>query len=626
MKADEGTMSFEDRRLFAEAVLEGLGAEASDGNVEILLAWMAKENTGARNNPFATTWGKTSGYEPYNENNGNPVWHYPDFKTGVANTVKTLTGKNRYTNIVTALKEGSDLDSFLANEGIVNELKLWGTLAGLKEGQTPLLGSRTGFVSTEESENTFDNLSDDLIMDMLKLRYPVVEGHSEPNPPYPYWLDVLKRGGTVDQIDQQARDLGYTVIDQPGMEQNSGLLDEQVMPDSQESSIPFSENEAVDLVKPYVDALETIKNHEALQDIGDAAERVAELLIFNDETKAGWYTYDVALDQVNAVLSAVEGSSLITDDQRQVLAGIVEEASRVFAPQGTDFTGLNVGEPDWEAEFGYMMDLINHPEIGQIVKDCIENDCDLETLQGKIWSTEWWSTREDAAASFELLEMWSPAEATAQIDDKKNTILSEAQRLKVTISPSRLAEMARNSIIESWSDSEISSKILAEEKWTDDGPDGGAIGAHMQDIKELVGDYYVTHSPTEIEEMAKKIYLGSDSLQGVGAHFANMAKSRFPSLAPMIDQGYTVKNLFDPYVQEIGKWLEIPTTGINLAEDMRFKPIIDHTGADGEHRPMSLYEMGQYVRTLPEWQTTNNAKTSARNLADFVAKKFGSVG
>ena len=105
-----------------------------------------------------------------------------------------------------------------------------------------------------------------------------------------------------------------------------------------------------------------------------------------------------------------------------------------------------------------------------------------------------------------------------------------------------------------------------------------------------------------------------------------MAKSRFPSLAPMIDQGYTVKNLFDPYVQEIGKWLEIPTTGINLAEDMRFKPIIDHTGADGEHRPMSLYEMGQYVRTLPEWQTTNNAKTSARNLADFVAKKFGSVG
>jgi hypothetical protein len=65
---------------------------------------------------------------------------------------------------------------------------------------------------------------------------------------------------------------------------------------------------------------------------------------------------------------------------------------------------------------------------------------------------------------------------------------------------------------------------------------------------------------------------------------------------------------------------------VDFVNDQRFQPIIDHIGSDNEHRPMTLWETGEYVRGLDDWQYTDNAKTSARKLSDFIGRKFGSVG
>ena len=130
----------------------------------------------------------------------------------------------------------------------------------------------------------------------------------------------------------------------------------------------------------------------------------------------------------------------------------------------------------------------------------------------------------------------------------------------------------------------------------------------------------------QIEEFARKLYLGDETEAGLDAYFANLAKGQFPSLATHIARGYTVKQIFDPYAQQIGQLLEIPATSVDFVNDQRFQPIIDHIGSENYHRPMTLWETGEYVRGLDDWQYTNIAKTSARKLADFIGRKFGSVG
>lgn len=85
---------------FAAKVLAGLGAPASPGNIQFLLAWFAREGTRASYNPMATTLK----YGSYGKDlNSVGVKNYNDEASGVGATVKTLQS-SRYSGIVADLK------------------------------------------------------------------------------------------------------------------------------------------------------------------------------------------------------------------------------------------------------------------------------------------------------------------------------------------------------------------------------------------------------------------------------------------------------------------------------------------------------------------------------------------
>jgi hypothetical protein len=285
-------------------------------------------------------------------------------------------------------------------------------------------------------------------------------------------------------------------------------------------------------------------------------------------------------------------------------------------------------DPTWDPleEFGFMADFLNHPELGKIIRDCAAVGCDEQSFMDLIYETDWWKETENADIQFQLMENWQPAQADAMKDAQAAMILKIADQLDINIDPARLKIMARNSIVESWTTDDMNRKILSEASWVMGEAGGGSIGANMRVVGSLVDKYFIPHSPVQIEEFARKLWLGDETEGGLEAYFADLAKGQFPSLATHIDRGYTVGQIFDPYAQRIGNLLEIPASSIDFVNDQRFLPIIDHIGSENEHRPMTLHEMGQYVRTLDDWQYTNNAQTSARELADFIGKKFGSIG
>ena len=150
-------MEHAERLRFAEAVLTGLGAPITASNVHAMLAWMAKENTAAGYNPLASTYGKSMGYEAFNDNDGNPVWVYPTFDEGVHNTVMTFLGhisgdrydSARYENTVEAFRAGTSAEELLNNPDIVAELETWGSFAG-----DVSLGADTGW-SVEQLEGMY---------------------------------------------------------------------------------------------------------------------------------------------------------------------------------------------------------------------------------------------------------------------------------------------------------------------------------------------------------------------------------------------------------------------------------------------------------------------------------------
>ena len=128
------------------------------------------------------------------------------------------------------------------------------------------------------------------------------------------------------------------------------------------------------------------------------------------------------------------------------------------------------------------------------------------------------------------------------------------------------------------------------------------------------------------DEWATRLYLGDATQAGITNDIAALAESAFPSLTARIQQGYTARQILNPLAMEVSRLLpSIDHRSVDFMTDSRFQPIIHHLQEDGSERIMTVAEVGKYVRGLEDWQTTDAAKASAQEFADFMGKKFGSV-
>lgn len=109
---------------FAKAVLSGIGVPTSSNNVNAMLAWMTFEgghwHNSAAHNPLNTTQSMPGSYKAP----GTIVQAYPDWKTGLAATIKTLN-YGVYSGIRAALEQNANpADTLLAIK-----VSPWGTTA-----------------------------------------------------------------------------------------------------------------------------------------------------------------------------------------------------------------------------------------------------------------------------------------------------------------------------------------------------------------------------------------------------------------------------------------------------------------------------------------------------------------
>lgn len=648
--ADVGSTAYEDRLRFAKEILANLDAPETAGNVHFLLAWMAKENVGANRpgwvggvsevgsgfNPFATTRNlddeDEAGDRPIGgdatQNAGNPVMEYATWERGIRATLETLN-LGYYVNLVAALREGTDLDKVLADPAILGDLHTWGSI----DGRNPKFGTRTGYSYESLMESGIAGVqpelaeSDDGSLDFRQMLLDMFPGLAvlpgdEFEAAYQNALDIVAErglagleevadfGGGLEPVAEPAEPAEpaapagpvYDGDSPSGIAIFNALLDNPLFaPDLDTDTFSFRLPGPGDPGTGYRDEfLQAVGAFGGMRSIDyDTARRFAEGLFLNFS--------DEMLDEVARVVS-----SITAEHYEGGPAGV----SPVDPP-----VSWNPVE-----EFGFMADFLNHPELGPLLYEAAAGGWDEQKFMDALYLTDWWTQTENNDIKFQFMESWQPAQATAMKDSQAAAILKIADQLDIAIDPGRLADMARNSIVESWTADDMNRKILAEASWAMGEAEGGEIGAKMRTIGGLVDKYFVPHSAGQIEEFARKLYLGDETEAGLEAYFANLAKGQYPSLATHIDRGYTVKQIFDPYAQQIAGLLEIPATSVDFVNDQRFQPIIDHIGSDNEHRPMTLWETGEYVRGLDDWQYTNNAKTSARKLADFIGRKFGSIG
>lgn len=158
--------------------------------------------------------------------------------------------------------------------------------------------------------------------------------------------------------------------------------------------------------------------------------------------------------------------------------------------------------------------------------------------------------------------------------------------------------------------------------------ESGDITATADALQTQAEQYLVPVSDSLAQDWAMKIARGEASKEGFSEYLRSQAASLFAgneSIQQALDQGLSVRQWADPYVQMTARTLEIAPDSIDLAEPKFLEGIHQVDTNSGVSGPMSLSDYQRYLRGLPEWRSTQNAVDSSSEMIEFLGEKMGAL-
>lgn len=163
-------------------------------------------------------------------------------------------------------------------------------------------------------------------------------------------------------------------------------------------------------------------------------------------------------------------------------------------------------------------------------------------------------------------------------------------------------------------------------KLTDEqiGTGTGALSQSVSSLKEYATQYGIQLSNREafnqvMNGMVQGGALSTGKLDSQQQAIKNMAKSFYPNLSQIIDNGGTVSAVADQFASKMSSVLEIPAQSLNVF-DKRIQKALTNNGKPGV---MTLGDFEVLLRNEPEWAKTKNAKEEASSYATSILQSFG---
>lgn len=249
----------------------------------------------------------------------------------------------------------------------------------------------------------------------------------------------------------------------------------------------------------------------------------------------------------------------------------------------------------------------------------------MTRVKGLLQKTEWWQTTDVARRTYDVMwgEMSDP-ERKEFLEPTTDALTKEAQFLGFDLSEEDAFSLAQT--LAQNGDSEDTEAIremiigqLANYEITNEFSD---FSAGRDALEQLAYKYYVPQTEDTAQDWAEKIYTGEATQTEYEQYLKATAVSRFPTLDKVINQmGITPDQYFSPYKYQIEQMLG---RQVDMLDE--FSDVIEYIPDAGTNaRPMTLSEVRNFVRALPEWQQTDDAKDQARALSFSIGQTFGEV-
>jgi hypothetical protein len=278
------------------------------------------------------------------------------------------------------------------------------------------------------------------------------------------------------------------------------------------------------------------------------------------------------------------------------------------------------------ADYGYVEAFLNaYPEIRDAINAAIAAGETGERFQMRLRETNWYKWRTEAQRKYDTMLTSDKATLDKQVADKQAAIKQLLVQLGVNIpSDATLNEMAQNAVRNDLDDAAIRAWAVAQGfAHGAQGEAQGVTATSVDELRSIASQYGVPVSDATLSEQLQQILRGERTPEQFTDYYREMAKRQYGSISAQLDQGYTVKQILDPYLDIATRELGVSKDSM-LLTDPKWTKMLQQNGGQSM---LTYDEWRKALRTDKDygWDKSAVARQEAVNLAGNFAKAFGGM-
>lgn len=278
-------------------------------------------------------------------------------------------------------------------------------------------------------------------------------------------------------------------------------------------------------------------------------------------------------------------------------------------------------------QFGYIGNyLMSVPELTPIIVAAGIYGWNQAEFDGAVQQTSWWKSTAQSQRNFQEIRANDPATAAQQVTQMKDTILTTAQSLGVTLSAATLTKIATLAVSMNWSGDDITQALRRGNASATPHPTFGAASTFADQARQLAGEYAVNLSTAQLGQYVQQSIQGKLTADGLQNIFAQQATAAFPWMKDAIAQGVTPAQFLSTYSSAAAQTLGKDASDVRWTTPKYMKALMTNNGTSGT-TPVSV---GQFQQNLMRtssfgYQYTQGARDQAYAMASNVLQAFGKV-
>ena len=248
---------------------------------------------------------------------------------------------------------------------------------------------------------------------------------------------------------------------------------------------------------------------------------------------------------------------------------------------------------------------------------------DFDGMQAAILASNFYKNNNTTARARKQAELAQPGVYADGLEDYKLKTRKSLVKSGLKMDAKLFEGLAKTAYDSGMSDEQLKSLVVSSGLVTGY---GGDVLGDTSALKSYANSFGVIKYLDEKywAQKSQDLFLGNTTTEDIEEEVRNLAASAFPGYTDQIKAGISVDSLASAYKGSMASVLERDSDSITY-DDPRLRAALQYVGPDGKPAVKPLWQFERELRMTPEWEKTNNARSTVDSLAYKVISDMGLI-